>query len=145
MPDWKQEIRLRLANLQLAPTREAAIAEELAQHLDESYAELLAGVVSEADAYRHVRAELHDGELLTHGLRRVERPTNPEPIVLGTNRRHRKSEHEGERVSRLDVCDHREISAVCFGRGVYFHGVWSVGNQPASIPVESICAGRIFA
>src|SRR5262249_12931765 len=39
------------------------------------------------DAYRHVRAELHDGGLLTHGLQRVERSTNPEPIVLGTNRR----------------------------------------------------------
>jgi MacB-like periplasmic core domain len=87
MPDWKPEIRWRLARLQLAPTRENAIVEELAQHLDESYAELLASGVSEADAYRHVRAELHDGELLTHGLQRVERSTNPEPIVLGTNRR----------------------------------------------------------
>ena len=145
MPEWKAEVRKRLSGLQLAPMRENAIVEEVAQHLDESYAELLASGVSEADAYRHVRAELHDGGLLTHGLRRVERSTNPEPIVLGTNRRHRKSEHEGERVSRLDVCDHREISAVRFGRGVYFHGVWSVGNQPASTPVESICAGRIFA
>ena len=60
MPDWKPEIRRRLARLQLAPARENAIVEELAQHLDESYAELLAGGVSEADAYRHVRAELHD-------------------------------------------------------------------------------------
>jgi len=82
MPDWKPEIRRRLANLQLPPTREAAIVEELAQRLDESYAELLASGVSKADAYRHVRAELHDGELLTHGLQRVERSTNPEPIVL---------------------------------------------------------------
>ena len=41
MPDWKPEIRRRLANLQLPPTREAAIVEELAQRLDESYAELL--------------------------------------------------------------------------------------------------------
>jgi len=40
-PDWKPEIRRRLANLQLPPTREAAIVEELAQRLDESYAELL--------------------------------------------------------------------------------------------------------
>src|SRR4030095_13898180 len=87
MPDWKPEIRRRLARLQLAPTRENAIVEELAQHLDESYAELLASGMSEADAYRHLRAELHDGGLLTHGLRRVERSTNPEPIVLGTNRR----------------------------------------------------------
>ena len=73
MPDWKPEIRRRLANLQLPPTREAAIVEELAQHLDESYAELLASGVSEADAYRHVRAELHESELLTQGLRRLER------------------------------------------------------------------------
>jgi putative ABC transport system permease protein len=43
--------------------------------------------MSEADAYRHVRAELHDSGLLTHGLRRIERSTNPEPIVHGTNRR----------------------------------------------------------
>jgi putative ABC transport system permease protein len=87
MPDWKPEIRRRLANLQLPPTREAAIVEELAQHLDESYAELLVSGVSEADAYCHARAELHDGELLMRGLRRVEQSTNPEPIVLGTNRR----------------------------------------------------------
>src|SRR5262245_23995171 len=87
MPDWKPEIRWRLARLQLAPTRENAIVEELAQHLDESYAELLANGVSEADAYRQLRAELYDGGLLTHGLRRVERFTDSEPIVLGTNRR----------------------------------------------------------
>src|SRR5687767_14956335 len=87
MSDWKPEIRRRLASLQLAPTRENAIVEELVQHLDESYAELLASGVSETEAYRQVRAELHDGGLLTRGLRRVERSTNPEPIVLGTNRR----------------------------------------------------------
>ena len=87
MPDWKSEIRRQLARLQLAPTRENAIVEELAQHLDEHYAELLASGVSEADAYRQVRAELHDGGLLTHGLQRIERSTNPEPLILGTNRR----------------------------------------------------------
>jgi putative ABC transport system permease protein len=73
--------------LQLAPTREAAIVEELAQRHDESYAELLASGMSEADAYRHAHAELYDGGLLTHGLRRIERSTNSEPIILGTNRR----------------------------------------------------------
>src|SRR5215831_13232315 len=85
MPNWKPEIRRRLASLHLAPLREAAIVEELAQHLDESYAELLASGMSEADAYLHVRAELHDGGLLMRGLQRVERSANPEPIVLGTN------------------------------------------------------------
>ena len=87
MPDWKAEVRKRLSGLQLAPARENAIVEELAQHLDESYAELLSSGMSEADAYRRAQAELHDGGLLMRGLQRVERSTNPEPIVLGTNRR----------------------------------------------------------
>ena len=68
MPDWKAEIRRRLTGLQLAPTRENTIVEELAQHLDEQYAGLLASGVSEVDAYRQVRAELHDGGLLDAGI-----------------------------------------------------------------------------
>jgi hypothetical protein len=50
MPDWKSEIRRQLARLQLAPTRENAIVEELAQHLDEYYAELLASEMSKGEA-----------------------------------------------------------------------------------------------
>ncbi|HEV8483083.1 MAG TPA: hypothetical protein VGV87_05970 [Blastocatellia bacterium] len=38
MPDWKQEIRQRLASLKLDPTREAEIVEELNQHLKDRYA-----------------------------------------------------------------------------------------------------------
>ena len=52
MPDWKPEISHRLANLQLAPAREAAIIEELAQYLEDRYAELLADDATEAEAYR---------------------------------------------------------------------------------------------
>jgi hypothetical protein len=36
--DWKPEIRRRLTNLRLEPTREAAIIEELAQYLDDCQA-----------------------------------------------------------------------------------------------------------
>jgi hypothetical protein len=64
MPDWKAEIRERLAGLQLAPTREAAIVEELAQYLDDYYAELLASDATEAEAYRQTLTELHGSELL---------------------------------------------------------------------------------
>jgi putative ABC transport system permease protein len=87
MPDWKPEIRWRLAGLQLAPTRENAIVEELAQHLDESYAELLASGMSEAEAQRQVLTDLNEDDLLARELRRVERQFPPEPIILGTNRR----------------------------------------------------------
>src|SRR5215813_12886979 len=87
MPEWKAEIRQRLTDLPLAPTREAAIVEELAQYLDDCYDELLAGGATEAEAYRMALAELSDNELLARELGRVERQVAPEPIVFGTNRR----------------------------------------------------------
>ncbi|HSB09710.1 MAG TPA: ABC transporter permease [Blastocatellia bacterium] len=89
MPEWKQEIRQRLASLKLEPTREAEIVEELAQHLDDCYAELLAGGMSQAEAERRTRADLSDRELLQQELRRIERQVVPEPLVLGMNRRSR--------------------------------------------------------
>src|SRR6266498_3450857 len=87
MPDWRPEIRRRLAGLQLSPAREAAIVEELAQHLDDCYAESLSGGATEEEASRAALAELSGSELLARELRRVERQVAPEPIVLGTNRR----------------------------------------------------------
>jgi len=42
MPEWKEEIRQRLASLNLQPEREAEIVEELSQHLEDRYAERLA-------------------------------------------------------------------------------------------------------
>src|SRR5262245_16610300 len=87
MPDWKREIRRRLAGLKLEPTREAAIVEELAQYLEDCYAESLASGATEAEAYHQTLAELSGSELLAHELRHVERRVAPEPITLGTNRR----------------------------------------------------------
>src|SRR5215510_8123867 len=87
MSDWKQEIRRRLAGSELEPTREATIVEELAQYLEDCYAELLASGATKAEAYQRTLAELSGSELLAHELRRVERPAPQEPIVFGTNRR----------------------------------------------------------
>jgi predicted permease len=87
VPNWKAEIKGRLQGLRLSPTREAAIVEELAQHLDDYYAESLASGATAAEAYRQTLAELSESELLRRELRRVERQLPPEPIVLGTNRR----------------------------------------------------------
>src|SRR5215831_19326799 len=87
MPDWKAEIRGRLQSVRLTPTREAAIVEELAQYLDECYAESLAGGATEAEAYQRTLAELSGSELLARELRRMERQVPQEPLVLGTNRR----------------------------------------------------------
>jgi putative ABC transport system permease protein len=87
VPDWKAEIKQRLAKLVLEPTREAAIVEELAQHLEDCYAESLAGGMAPAEAERRTRAEMSGNELLARELRRVERQIPQEPIVIGTNRR----------------------------------------------------------
>jgi hypothetical protein len=82
MPNWKPEIRRRLANLKLEPTRENAIVEELTQHLDDCYAELLAGGATEAEAARRTLAELRGSELLARELRRVERQVAPQSAPL---------------------------------------------------------------
>jgi predicted permease len=87
VPDWKQEIRQRLAKLRLEPAHESAIVEELSQHLDDCYEELLTSGVAPAEAERQTRSELSESELLAGELRRVERGGTLEPIVLGTNRR----------------------------------------------------------
>jgi putative ABC transport system permease protein len=86
MPDWKTKIRRRVAGLKLAPARETEIVEELAQHLDDRYQELLADGASDADAERLILAELSENELFSE-LRTIERKTPPEPIVTGTNRK----------------------------------------------------------
>ncbi len=85
MPDWKEEIRGRLAPLKLEPTREAEIVEELAQHLEDHYRELLGGGATDDQASRLALAEL--SPLLAKELLRVEQAVTQEPIVLGSNRR----------------------------------------------------------
>jgi predicted permease len=87
MPEWKSEIRMRLAGLRLEPTREAEIVEELAQHLEDRRAQLLAGGVTPEEAYRMALAELSASDSLGRELRRVERQVSQEPIALGTNGR----------------------------------------------------------
>jgi putative ABC transport system permease protein len=89
MPEWKDEIRKRLAGLKLEPARENEIVEELAQHLEDRYQELRAGGAPGDNAYKMARDELSSDDLLAWRLGRVERPANQEPIVPGSiNRRH---------------------------------------------------------
>ena len=74
-----------MTGLKLAPARESEIVEELAQHLDDRYQELLAGGASDTDAELLILAELSENELFRE-LEKVERKIPPEPIVIGTKR-----------------------------------------------------------
>ena len=87
MPDWKDEVRRRLAGLRLSPTRETEIVEELSQHLEDRHEQALRGGATEEEAYRAALQELTESDLLVQGLRRVEHPVRLEPVVPGTPRR----------------------------------------------------------
>src|SRR6266513_2356706 len=87
MVDWKEEIRHRLAGLNIEPSREAEIVDELAEHLEDRYSELLGGDATPEEATRTALAELSESELLARELRRVERTVTREPVVLGTRRK----------------------------------------------------------
>jgi predicted permease len=69
MPDWRPDIASRLSSLRLDPGREAEIVEELSQHLDQQYDELLSEGASADAAFRTAVSELLDGEALTTDMR----------------------------------------------------------------------------
>src|SRR4029077_18161110 len=83
MAKWKEEIRNRLAHLRLDPAREVGIVEELAEHMEDRYQELLLAGVAEAEAARAVIAELNDSELLARELRLAKNVTPDRTAVLG--------------------------------------------------------------
>ena len=83
MPDFKEEIRRRLADLRLSPTRENEIVEELSQHLEDHYEQSLRGGATEEEAYQAAVDELNESDLLEPELKRVERRVQREPLVIG--------------------------------------------------------------
>jgi len=83
MPEWKPEILRRLVPLKLAPAREAEIAEEVAQHLEDRYQELLSSGQTENDSFRTALEELQGEDLLARGIKPVVRNLYSEPIVPG--------------------------------------------------------------
>jgi len=79
MPEWRTEIRARLAALGLRPERELEIVEEVAQHLDDRYREMCARGVGAADAEAGAWLELDQDDVLAREVARVERP---QPLEL---------------------------------------------------------------
>jgi len=83
MPDWPKEVRAVIAGLNLEPTREADVVEELSQHLRDRYEEMLASGVDADQAYATLRAELADGRLLKGLASTVARAH--EPLAAGSS------------------------------------------------------------
>jgi predicted permease len=79
MPNWKSTLSQRLADLKLDPTREAEIIEELTQHLDDRFAELLTSGETPDRAEQLALEELSGRELLADGLRPLQKGQPEEP------------------------------------------------------------------
>src|ERR1700750_63769 len=87
MPDFKIEIRERLAAFQLSPMRETEIVEELSQHLEQEYERALSCGASDEEAQRQVLEQLNASDLLGRELKRVEHPISNKPAALGSGRK----------------------------------------------------------
>src|SRR5580698_4303385 len=83
MHDWKPEILRRIAPLKLSPEREAEIVEEIEQHLDDRYKDLLNEGISPDAAFRAALDELKDEDLLARNLQPVESDLYREPLSPG--------------------------------------------------------------
>src|SRR5262245_20806178 len=88
MPDWTPHVRPRLSGLRLSPTREAEIVEELSQHLEDHYRELIAGGMSPDEAARFALADFRDGDLLARDMAPLRQAHSPSPITPGAPRGH---------------------------------------------------------
>ena len=83
MPDWKPHIRPRLASLRLSPSREDEIVEELSQHLEDRWRELVAGGAAEDEATKLALAGFREGDLLARHLEPLRQAHAPEAITPG--------------------------------------------------------------
>lgn len=82
-PDWKHELELRLADLPGDRYRLDDIVEELAQHLDDRYRQLVESGVPDDDAHRDALNELAAPDVLARALRPVARAPVFVPAVPG--------------------------------------------------------------
>ena len=83
MPDWKPHIRSRLASLRLSSSRENEIIEELSQHLEDRWRELVAGGAPEDEATKLALAGFRGGICSHDTSRRCDRRTHPNPSRRG--------------------------------------------------------------
>lgn len=86
MPDWKRVVRERIAPLRMEATAEAALVEEIVEHLEDACRELRSGGAREAEAYQTAIAELDDMYPLRTGLSRSEVMPKRERVAAGDAR-----------------------------------------------------------
>jgi predicted permease len=87
MPDWKPHIRPLLASLRLSPARESEIVEELSQHLDDRWRELVAAGASEEEATRLALTQLRE-DVLARNLAPLRQSRRSPTVTPGVSTGH---------------------------------------------------------
>ena len=82
---WAREVRTRLSSLRLSPTREADIVDELSQHLDDRWRELIAGGALPDEATQLALAEFRDGNVLARYIAPLQLAHQPPSITPGVS------------------------------------------------------------
>jgi len=88
MPDWAPEVCTRLSSLRLSPAREKEIVDELSQHLDDRWHELVAGGTAPDEAARLALAEFRGGDLLAKYMAPLRQAQSPPPLTPGVPSAH---------------------------------------------------------
>lgn len=76
MLDWKQYVHEHLPLLRLPGPRELDIIEELAQQLEQAYAEVLAQGANEEEAEAYAGSQFPDWRALAREIEQAEQPVN---------------------------------------------------------------------
>jgi predicted permease len=84
MHDWRSELRSRLGPLNLSPARVSSIVDELAQHLEDRRAELIAAGVEPDRAAQMAQQELERADLLGARLSTLRQARWSAPPVPGS-------------------------------------------------------------
>src|SRR5215212_9933605 len=77
MRDWRLFVREQLGPLRVTPEREAEIVAELAQQLEQAYADAVSGGAGQAEALRRAESHLGDWSQLAREINAAERPAEP--------------------------------------------------------------------
>src|ERR1700689_218106 len=80
MHDWSKEIEVAIAPLNLSAARESEVVEELSQHLNDRYEELLISGIGEEQAYQILKQDLADGKLVAGLKAAIREPSQPVPV-----------------------------------------------------------------
>jgi putative ABC transport system permease protein len=86
MPDWAPFILARLSSVRLSPAREAEIVEELSQHLDDRWRELVAGGTDPDAARQLALGEFQGSEVLGRHLAPLRQSRWADPVPPAPSR-----------------------------------------------------------